>query len=78
MTEDELRKHCADIAFRSVQIKTGSIGCALQVRDDILSDRQVSKDRAEIAALHAKAKAVDETMPDSYRGNDALSTIVDN
>lgn len=68
MTEDQIRaderKRCADIAFQSVREKTGSTGCAAQVRHDVLHDTVRGEKRAldRITELYKKAKAVDDSL----------------
>jgi len=58
------RERCADIAFQSVWEKTGSAGCAAQVRHDVLHDsvRGEKRSLAHIAELYEKAKAVDDSL----------------
>lgn len=58
------RKRCADLAFQSVLEKTGSAGCAAQVRHDVMYDsvRGEKRSLAHVAELYEKAKAVDDSL----------------
>lgn len=68
MTEAEIRaderKRCSDIAFQSVWEKTGSEGCAAQVKHDVLHDsvRSGKRSLGHVTELYEKAKAVDDSL----------------